>query len=115
MSPHQAVAVAVRLFAVWLGLDVLRSWATFAFVRQSDVPGLGVAVAFLVLTAFLGDCPLVFSAIYRGEATVPRQHKTGALHISRPMAGNGLRSNGFVAADTRVAFPHFRRLRTDLC
>jgi hypothetical protein len=53
MSPHQAVTVAVRLFTVWLGLDVLRSWVSFAFVRQSDAPGLGVAVGFLVLTAVL--------------------------------------------------------------
>jgi len=47
------VAVAVRLFAVWLPIYVLRTVISFAFVRQSDVPGFGVAVAFIVLTALL--------------------------------------------------------------
>src|SRR5580704_12446040 len=53
MSPHQAVAVSVRLFAAWLGIYVLRTVASFAFVRQSDVPGFGVAVAVVVITAAL--------------------------------------------------------------
>jgi hypothetical protein len=53
MSPYQAVAVAVRLFAVWLAIYVLRTVISFAFVRQSGVPGFGVAVAFVVLTALL--------------------------------------------------------------
>jgi hypothetical protein len=51
MSPHQAVAVAVRIFAAWLGIAVLRDLASFAFVRQSDMPGYGFALALLVLTA----------------------------------------------------------------
>jgi hypothetical protein len=53
MSPYQAVAVAVRLFAAWLAIYVLRTVISFALVRQSDVPGFGVAVAFVVLTAVL--------------------------------------------------------------
>jgi hypothetical protein len=75
MSPYQAVAVAVRLFAVWLGLDVLRSWASFAFVRQSGVPGLGVAVAFLVLTAFLVIVLWFFPRSIAGKLLSPDSKK----------------------------------------
>jgi hypothetical protein len=53
MSPHQAVAVALRVFAVWLGIYGLRTAVSFAFVPEKDVPGLGAAVAFLALTVLL--------------------------------------------------------------
>ena len=53
MSPHQAVAVAVRIFSVWLAIYMLRTVSSFAFVRQSDVPGFGVAAGFMGLTALL--------------------------------------------------------------
>jgi hypothetical protein len=53
MSPHQAVAVGLRLFAVWLGIYGFRTVVSFAYVRDSAVPGFGAAVAFLALTVLL--------------------------------------------------------------
>jgi hypothetical protein len=53
MSPHQAVAVAVRIFAAWLGITVLRDLASFAFLKQSDMPGYGFAVAVVAMAALL--------------------------------------------------------------
>jgi hypothetical protein len=53
MSRHQAVAVAVRIFAAWLAVTVLRNLASFAFFKQSDMPGYGLAVAVLALAALL--------------------------------------------------------------
>lgn len=34
MSPHQGLAVAVPIFAVWQGVYVLRSPVSFAFFRH---------------------------------------------------------------------------------
>jgi|SRR5581483_4970278 len=53
MSPHQAVAVAVRIFAAWLGITVLRDLASFIFLKPSDIPGFGFAVTVVVLAAVL--------------------------------------------------------------
>lgn len=53
MSPHQAVAVAVRIFAAWLGVTVLRNLASFAFLKQSEMPGYGFSVTVIVLAALL--------------------------------------------------------------
>lgn len=53
MSPYQAVAVAVRVFAVWLGIYVLRTAASFAFTPSREVPGFGVAAAIVALTGVL--------------------------------------------------------------
>jgi hypothetical protein len=53
MSPHQTVAVALRLFAVWLGIYGFRTVVSFAYIRDSAAPGFGAAVAFLALTVLL--------------------------------------------------------------
>jgi hypothetical protein len=50
MSPHQIVAVALRLFAVWVAIDVLRTLPSFYFARESDAPGLVYSLSFFALT-----------------------------------------------------------------
>lgn len=40
MSPHQAVAVAVRIFAAWLGITVLRDLASFASLDRATSPDM---------------------------------------------------------------------------
>jgi len=71
MSPHQAVAVALRIFAVWLGIYTLRTAASFAFVTQPNVPGLGVAVAFLAVTALLVVALWTFPRLIAGKLLSP--------------------------------------------
>jgi hypothetical protein len=51
VSPYQIIAVALRLFAVWLGIDVLRTVPSFYFARQGDAPGFWYAMFFFALTA----------------------------------------------------------------
>ena len=67
MSPHQAVAVAVRIFAAWLGISVLRDLASFAFLKQTDMPGLGFAVTVVALAALLVGALWLFPATIAGK------------------------------------------------
>jgi hypothetical protein len=53
MTPHQIVAVALRLFAVWLGIQTLRTLPAFFAVNSSDAPGYVYAVFMFALTAVL--------------------------------------------------------------
>lgn len=53
MAPYQAVAVAVRVFAAWLGIYVLRTAASFVFTPSREVPGFGVAATIVALTGVL--------------------------------------------------------------
>jgi hypothetical protein len=78
MSPHQAVAVAVRLFSVWLGIYVLRTVVSLAFVRHSEVPGFGVLVAFLALTALLVAALWFFPRSIAGKLLSPDSAKSEA-------------------------------------
>jgi hypothetical protein len=55
MSPYQAVAVALRVFAVWLGIYALRTVLSLALMQQSGTPGFWGSAALLGLT-------LLFSA-----------------------------------------------------
>lgn len=71
MSPHQAVAVAIRIFAAWLGITVIRDLASFAFIRQSDMPGYGFAVAVLVLAALLVAALWLFPGTIAGKLLSP--------------------------------------------
>ncbi len=50
MSPHQIIAVAMRLFAAWLGIYVLRTLPQFYFARHSDTPGFLFVLVFFILT-----------------------------------------------------------------
>lgn len=71
MSPHQAVAVAVRVFAAWLGITVLRDLASFAFLKPSDIPGFGFAVTVVVLAALLVAALWLFPGIIAGKLLSP--------------------------------------------
>jgi hypothetical protein len=53
MTPHQIVAVALRLFAVWLGIQALRILPAFFVVNSSDATGYVYALFMFALTAVL--------------------------------------------------------------
>jgi hypothetical protein len=78
MSPHQAVAVALRLFAVWLGIYAFRTVVSFAYVRESAVPGFGAAVAFLALTVLLVIALWFFPRSIAGKLLSPDNAKPEA-------------------------------------
>jgi hypothetical protein len=71
MSPYQAVAVAVRIFAAWLGITVLRDLASFAFVKPSEMPGYGFAVIVVVLAALLVAALWLFPKTIAGKLLSP--------------------------------------------
>jgi hypothetical protein len=50
MSPHQAIAVAVRIFAVWLAIYVLRTIPAFFIQGRGDTGGLVAAAIVVLLT-----------------------------------------------------------------
>jgi len=56
MKPHQIVAVALRLVAVWLGIGVLRSLPSFYITGPSGAPGRSYAL-------LLSAVPVVFAAV----------------------------------------------------
>jgi hypothetical protein len=53
MTPHQTIAVALRLVAVWLGIGVLRSLPSFYITGSTDAPGRAYALLLTALTAVL--------------------------------------------------------------
>src|SRR5215468_10600085 len=75
MSPHQAVAVAVRIFAAWLGISVLRDLASFAFLKQTDMPGFGFVVTVLALAALLVSALWLFPGTIAGKLLSPDNAK----------------------------------------
>lgn len=74
MSPHQAVAVAVRLFAVWLSFYVLNALGSFLLARPIDAVHIWIGVG----------VGLVATAIILGLWLFPRT-LAGAL-LSKPVA-----------------------------
>jgi hypothetical protein len=78
MSPHQAVAVALRLFAVWLGIYAFRTVVSYAYVRESAVPGFGAEVAFLALTVLLVIALWFFPRSIAGKLLSPDNAKAEA-------------------------------------
>jgi hypothetical protein len=50
MSPHQAIAVAVRIFAVWLAIYVVRTIPAFFIEGRGDTSGLVTAAIVGLLT-----------------------------------------------------------------
>jgi hypothetical protein len=78
MSPYQVVAVALRLVAVWLGIYALRTVVSLAFLRRSETPGLGVAVAFLALTGLLALALWFFPRSIAGKLISPDAANTEA-------------------------------------
>jgi hypothetical protein len=75
MSPHQAVAVTVRIFAAWLGITVLRDLASFAFFKQTDMPGYGFAVTILALAVLLVAALWLFPGTIAGKLLSPSNAK----------------------------------------
>jgi hypothetical protein len=71
MSPHQTVAVAVRIFAAWLGFTALLQLASFVVVRQSDMPGYGFALTVLALAALLVTALWFFPRTIAGKLLGP--------------------------------------------
>jgi hypothetical protein len=69
MSPHQTIAVAVRLFAIWLFLYFTRDTLSFFYDPQAHShPGaLTMAISVLVLAG------LVSSALWFFPLTVARK------------------------------------------
>ena len=51
MTPHQIVAVALRLLAIWLGIEALRIVPSFFLVGTSGAPGTMYALFTLAITA----------------------------------------------------------------
>jgi hypothetical protein len=50
MSPHQTIAVAVRLFAIWLFLSLITGLVTFASqFRWQDYPNKGLTMGLIAL------------------------------------------------------------------
>jgi hypothetical protein len=74
MSPYQAVAVAVRIFAAWLGITVLRDLASFAFFKP-DMPGFGFAVTVLALAVLLVGILWLFPGTIAGKLLSPDNAK----------------------------------------
>jgi hypothetical protein len=75
MSPHQTVAVAVRVFAAWLGIAVLRNLASFAFLKQTEMPGYGFAVSVLALAVLLVAALWLFPGTIAGKLLSPDNAK----------------------------------------
>jgi hypothetical protein len=78
MSPHQAVAVAVRLFSAWLGTYVLRTVPAFYFESHRDTPGLLYALLFFVLTGILVLALWFFPMTIAGKLLTSRPAEAAA-------------------------------------
>jgi hypothetical protein len=67
MTPHQTLAVAVRLFAIWLAIDVTRDVAWY-FISEKELGfPMAIAIAMLVVTAaFLAFLWLFPRSVARG-------------------------------------------------
>lgn len=53
MSPQQIVAVALRVFAAWLCVDLFRTLPVLSFARRGDAPGFLFVLVFFGLTGLL--------------------------------------------------------------
>jgi hypothetical protein len=78
MSPLQAVSVAVRIFAVWLGLSVLRTASSLALFRHNEEPGLWTLVAFVAVTALLAASLWFFPSSIARKLLSPENARPGA-------------------------------------
>jgi hypothetical protein len=53
MSPHQVIAVALRVFAVWLAVWVLSTLPGLSFAARGDAPAWRFALVFVALVGVL--------------------------------------------------------------
>jgi len=72
MTPHQTVAVALRLFAVWLGLQALITLPAFFADKWSNSPVLPYALFLLTLTVVLILVMWFFPRAITGKILPPR-------------------------------------------
>jgi hypothetical protein len=75
MSPYQAVAVALRVFAVWLGIYALRTVFSLALMQQHGTPGFWVSAAFLGLTLLFAVALWFFPRSIAGRLFSPEPAK----------------------------------------
>ena len=68
MSPHQIIAVAVRLFAVWLALEALQAAVAF-LIPPGDLPPTAIAAAIL----FVPVAALIVALLWRFPQTIARK------------------------------------------
>ena len=71
MTPHQIVAVALRLFAVWLGLQALTALPSFFAVNGFHSPNLGWMTFTLGITAVVAFALWVFPRTIAGKLLPP--------------------------------------------
>ena len=71
MTPNQVVAVALRLFAVWLGLQTLRTVPAFFRTSGFDSPSYVWLIFMLALTAVIIFALWVFPRTIAGKLAPP--------------------------------------------
>lgn len=68
MSPHQTVAIGVRIFAVWVAITVLKkNWASFEVFQESTAPGYAFSLSLLLLSS------LMVAALWLFPKTIARK------------------------------------------
>jgi hypothetical protein len=88
MAPHDTIAVAVRLFAVWLALHVVRElFFYFEFNRPQESSAPFIALAVIIITALLVLVLWFF----------PRSIARGLLASSRTQAGPAASADTWLA------------------
>jgi hypothetical protein len=78
MTPPQALAVALRLFAIWLGLGALRTLPTFFGPYWSDAPGYAYALFLFALTSVLALVLWFFPRAVTGKLLPPQETQSQA-------------------------------------
>ena len=71
VTPHQIVAVALRLFAVWIGIQTLRTLPAFLTMTGSDTPGYVWMTFMLALNAVIVFVLWVFPRTIAGKLLPP--------------------------------------------
>jgi hypothetical protein len=67
MLPHQVVAVAIRLFALCLGISALRMLPSLLIVREGKPPGFAYAFFLFALTAVVSAFLWLFPSVVAGR------------------------------------------------
>lgn len=95
MTPHQAIAVAVRVFAVWLAVSAMRSVSASFFGSHAETYGLMVAGVIAILTfltaLLLWFFPLTISKkLLSSHAAAPAPAETSDAWLAMGCALIGL-------------------------
>lgn len=79
MLPHQVAAVAIRLFAIWLGITALRMLPSLLIVGKGKTPGYVYGLFFFALTAVISLLLWFFPSLVVGRvASRPLENDTPA-------------------------------------